>query len=74
MSMPTVNMSISLLIHKINFICINTYILLIKCANLKLQCAFHMISTGVHLCVCVRVCACRLRHSPTQRIVINGHT
>lgn len=55
MSMPTVNMSISLLIHKINFICINTYILLIKCANLKLQCAFHMISTGVHLCVCVRV-------------------
>lgn len=72
MSMPIVNMSISLLIQKINFMCINTYILLIKCANLKLQCAFHMISTGVHVCVCVR--ACRLRHSPTQRIVINGHT
>lgn len=31
------------------------YILLIKCANLKLQCAFHMISTGVRVCVCVCV-------------------
>lgn len=55
MSMPIVNMSISLLIQKINFMCINTYILLIKCAILKLQCAFHMISTGVHVCVCVCV-------------------